>query len=95
MENQKTEQFAPNKKTRLANINIERVLGYILLIPPIYSVLIFIYQSFFDDISTFHHFWNNSWTGAYYEGGFTSALPFYFGLMAIAGAILLSKSKSK
>jgi hypothetical protein len=42
---------------------------------------------------------SNEWTGTYdYSregggGGYTSALPFYFGLMAIAGAYLIKNKK--
>jgi hypothetical protein len=75
---------------------IELVFGILLLLPAVYSVLIFPMKD--DKLQ------NSIWTGFSYvahdmHGGavntvnYTSALPFYFGLMAIAGAYLIKDSK--
>lgn len=81
---------------------IQKVLGYILLFPSVLSVFIFVAQLFNED-SLLQQFKYSIWTGyldlgfSKFEGqrgggGFTSALPFYFGLMAIAGAYLIKDS---
>jgi len=94
-------------------LNCEKIVGYILLIPPMLSVLIFLYQ-LFTGTETLHSFLvqsqigiiGTSWTGLHdfndirgaaggSGGGFTSALPLYFGLMAIAGAYLIKDSTKK
>ena len=71
-----------------------KIIGYILLSPALVSVLLFFAQLFAEDklleklletIWTGYTNWSNEGGG----GGFTSALPFYFGLMAIAGAYLI------
>lgn len=78
-----------------------RIIGLILLLPPFIGVVLFIaallgkmphYSGF--DTGTF-------WTGDLqsfgrgYDGsggaGFTSPIPIYLGIMAIAGALLFSK----
>jgi hypothetical protein len=81
------------------NKNTEKILGWMLLTPPLVSVLLFfIALTGSDTLKKFDDF--ESWTGSinYYAdagggGGYTSALPLYFGLMAIAGAYLI-KEKS-
>lgn len=83
-----------------ANNIIQKVIGYILLLPALISVLLFFALLFSEDglLSNFSH---TIWTGYINSGGFnsaggggyTSALPFYFGLMAIAGAYLIKDSK--
>ena len=88
------------KETKKRN-RLELWVGIILLIPPILSVLFFILKlTGGDPLHTFDY--SSEWTGSYgYSdkggggGGYTSALPFYFGLMAIAGALLISNSTKK
>ena len=74
---------------------LELWLGIILLTPPLISVLLFLAQLF--DIQTLRHFnFSNAWLGNIISGGgYTSALPLYFGLMAIAGSLLISNSTKK
>ncbi len=81
----------------------KKILGYTLLAPAVFSVLLFfvdfvvglIYGESLLTIAFYKYTSALAWTGRYSSdgGGFTSALPFYFGLMAIAGAILLSNVK--
>ena len=77
---------------------IELILGIILLLPPIFSVVALFLQFFGSNLmGDCFYLYNSSvnlWTGGG-EGGFTSALPFYFGLMALAGAYLISNSTKK
>ena len=75
--------------------DITNIIGYILLSPALISVLMFIAQ-FTTEKKISSGFMYTIWTGDYgYNsntgggGGYTSALPFYFGLMAIAGAYLI------
>ncbi len=88
-----TRDSAPSQPEK--SININRVIGIILLVPPSISVLLFCVNLFVskgnEDIVGLDNLSQN-WTGSYSGngGGFTSAAPIYFGLMAIAGAILLS-----
>ena len=89
-------------------INVSKVLGYIILIPSLISVVLFIIQLYDADNETLNVFLFTPWTGDYLThspssifnpggteggGGYTSALPFYFGLMAIAGAYLIKDNK--
>jgi hypothetical protein len=70
----------------------EKRIGIILLVPPIISVLAFIITFFtaYNPLSNFEY--ADQWTGQANEGGYSSALPNYFGLMAIAGAYLIRNS---
>lgn len=80
-----------------AGVKLERVFGIILLIPPILSVLLFV-LCLFDVDSEIVKLRNLSddWSGGYTDGGgYTSAAPIYFGLMAIAGAVLLKGTDLK
>ncbi len=74
---------------------LELWLGIILLTPALISVLLFLAQLF--DIDTLNNFNFSNWVGNFSGegGGFTSALPIYFGLMAIAGSLLISNSTKK
>lgn len=80
------------------NINITKILGYILLTPPLLSVLVFLFQ-LITHHDVLHIFEQTAWSGDYFVdsvyggGGYTSALPLNFGLMAIAGALLIKDSK--
>jgi len=76
---------------------IQKVIGYILLSPALISVLLFFAQLFSKD-RLLDKLLDSIWTGDWNSigggaGGYTSALPFYFGLMAIAGAYLIKDSK--
>ena len=77
---------------------IERkIIGYILLTPPVLSVFLFMANIFGFNVTPVFIKLALEWTGALNTGsgggGYTSALPFYFGLMAIAGAYLIKDSK--
>lgn len=71
-----------------------KIIGYLLLTPSVISVFIFLIQLISKN-DLLKHFLETSWTGEYnfsLDGGgagYTSALPIYFGLMAIAGAYLI------
>ncbi|MBL7863163.1 MAG: hypothetical protein JNJ65_18530 [Cyclobacteriaceae bacterium] len=78
---------------------IQKVIGYILLIPPILSVALFVLQIYFgQELKVFNitsPFFLSAWTGFIggTGGGYTSLLPLYFGIMAIAGAYLIKENK--
>lgn len=78
---------------------IQKVIGYVLLIPPIMSVAIFVLQIFIGEkmqlFSIKSPFFLSAWTGFLggTGGGFFSPLPLYFGIMAIAGAYLIKDNK--
>ena len=76
---------------------INMAIGYILLAPPILSVFLFMVNIFSVDVTPVFMKLALEWTGALNTGpgggGYTSALPFYFGLMAIAGVYLIKESK--
>jgi hypothetical protein len=84
---------------------LELILGIILLMPPVLSVLFFTIQLIPERLKpgliktwdTFSDFRYTAWTGNILGdgGGFTSALPIYLGLMAIAGALLITNSTKK
>ena len=79
--------------------NLTKLIGYVLLSPAILSVLLFVVDLVTKEklelFSNLHHIWRG--TVDYYGegggGGYTSALPFYFGLMAIAGAYLIKEKE--
>jgi hypothetical protein len=78
-------------------INLTKIIGYILLAPSIVSVLLF-FINLFSGEDILENLSSKTWKGFIYVsenggGGFTSALPFYFGLMAIAGAYLIKDNK--
>lgn len=85
----------------LNNLIMERnrfkdVIGFLLLTPALISILLFFLQLM--GINSLKAFEDSSWTGSWGAfgnggGGFLSALPIYFGLMAIAGSYLVSNSK--
>lgn len=82
--------------------DVTKIIGYILLTPSLISVLMFLSQ-LFKETKLFTNFLSTIWTGRLdfgysYDsggggGGYTSALPLYFGLMAIAGAYLIKDRK--
>lgn len=80
--------------------NIILGIGFILLIPAVISVLLFIAQLV--GIETLESFGReNAWTGWIVPAPFSSAsesraafsspLPIYIGLMAIAGSLIISR----
>ncbi len=72
--------------------NLERKIGFILLTPPLLSVVLFILNLLiyptFESVIKMSNL-GSGWTGDFIEGGYSSATPIYFGLMAISGAILI------
>lgn len=81
-------------------IKLERVLGIILLIPPLLGVIMFVLNIVSKDLgkmSNLSHEWTGDWnsSGDGGGGGYTSAAPIFLGLMAIAGALLLKGTDRK
>lgn len=74
--------------------NLERTLGIILLIPPIIGVLLFLIGLMGTELKLEGLSNPNFWSGnlANEGGGYSSPMPIYLGLMAIAGAILIKNS---
>ncbi|GAA4113307.1 hypothetical protein GCM10022393_12230 [Aquimarina addita] len=74
----------------------EKIIGMILLVPPIVGVLLFILNLFSNDFGRIVELKNLSskWTGNFSSdcGGYMSAVPIYLGLMAIAGAYLVKET---
>lgn len=68
-------------------------IGLFLLIPPMIGVLVFLITLFFDNVSALNDFENGSfWSGTRGDdGGYSSPMPIYLGLMAIAGAYLIKE----
>lgn len=81
--------------------NIQKIIGFILLFPPTLSVFLFTINLFVEDCGDIIQMSNlsSTWSGVLVigdgSGGHTSATPFYFGLMAIAGAYLIKSSKEE
>jgi len=72
--------------------DITKIIGYILLTPVIFSVLGFWWDLYDGSIIPgITNLYDTTWIG--YGESFTPALPFYFGLMAIAGAYLIKDNK--
>lgn len=84
------------KRLDLLKKNLGLILGIALLIPPIISVVLFLLELMgVGTLYAFDYSYNHSaqaWTG---QGGSTSALPIYFGLMDIAGAYLIKDAKKE
>jgi hypothetical protein len=77
-------------------LNISTVVGYILLTPPLVGVLLFTYTLFSDSGFFILNSWEDEfWSGVYSKegGGYSSTIPLYLGLMAIAGAYLIKDNK--
>jgi len=93
------------KHKKRNNVSIQSIIGIVLISPSIVSVFLFFIGLLIDsrDVDNYVNRiinmtnLNYHWFGKIYiaegGGGFTSALPFYFGLMAIAGALLLKNNK--
>ena len=73
--------------------SISTVVGYILLLPPIAGVALFIYTLFGEGAYLASFSKGSFWSGNYDNGGFSSTIPIYLGLMAIAGAYLIKDGK--
>ena len=75
--------------------DVTKIIGYILLSPALVSVLIFFINVITGEnyLSKLKYVWTGSVQYDRGGGGYTSALPFYFGLMAIAGAYLIKDKK--
>lgn len=82
---------------KTGTLTLEKIIGFILLIPPVLGVFFFLYSVFDEEkngkSAQLKHL-SGDWTGSFDTGGYTSAAPIYLGLMAIAGAILLSKGEA-
>lgn len=87
------------KQKSNSKIKIERILGIILLIPPVIGVVLFIINLFVGKIPELTNLSVYSETiiaRVYWAGilgkdmdAFISTTPIYLGLMAIAGAVLI------
>ena len=87
-------------------IKLERIFGIILLVPPILGVFMFVIDLLTNNVIGLSNL-SSYWTGYHFSGiideilevnselGHTPGLPIYFGLMAIAGAILLKGTDNK
>ena len=84
--------------TRIVNLPTRKKIGYILLIPAIWSVFAFIIITLFDEYPFKSAIqlrdFSSSWKGTYDVygdggGGYSSTLPIYIALMGIAGAYLI------
>lgn len=82
--------------------NLQKTIGYILLFPPVLSVLLFTINLLIKDSGDIVKMYNLSvnWTGDYTTNGesgagFSSTIPIYFGLMAIAGVYLITNAKEE
>ena len=71
------------------NITI-KIIGFFLIAPAVISVFLFISQLIGpSENNGINKFLYSAWIGG---NGYTSPLPLYFGLMAIAGAYLLKEN---
>ena len=89
--------------SRVKNTPIRKKIGFTLLLPAIWSVISFslitvfgenlnddsIYDDPFIESRVQMENFGSDWTGNMKEGGYSSSLPIYIGLMAIAGAYLI------
>jgi hypothetical protein len=75
--------------------NFERTFGIILLIPPVIGVLLFLIGLMGTELKLEGLSDPTFWSGNFASesgGGYSSPMPMYLGLMAIAGAILIKNS---
>jgi hypothetical protein len=93
-----TSEKEPQKQSK-QSIQLERIFGIILLIPPTIGVILFLLNLVSNDPGNIPELRNlsNNWTGDYDSdgGGYTSSAPIYLGLMAIAGALLFKGTDKK
>lgn len=76
-----------NFNFKFDNFDLIEVIGYILLIPPLLSVIYFTGSLFGIDF-------NNILDKLPYGNALISSLPVYLGLMAIAGAYLIKPNRN-
>ena len=86
-----------NNNNSDVKVNLEKVVGIILLLPPVIGVLLFLIGLLGAklDLKGLSEplFWSGDFSSN--SGGYPSPMPIYLGLMAIAGAILLKNSSKK
>jgi|SaaInlV_120m_DNA_4_1040238.scaffolds.fasta_scaffold44302_2 hypothetical protein len=77
----------------------DKIIGYIFLIPPLIGVNLFI-DRFFNSqkgLSYYETFIGKTWGGIFdnsgIDGGFATQTSIFLGLMALAGAYLITNSK--
>ncbi|NDC29734.1 MAG: hypothetical protein EBZ58_02100 [Bacteroidetes bacterium] len=91
MDNKETK----SKWEKIKELPFQKKVGYLLLTPPMFSILLLLIDLLFEvDFIHLQYFWTGDTNVDYHHGGgggFTSALPIYFGLMAIAGAYLIKE----
>jgi hypothetical protein len=79
----------------MQKVNVTKIIGFILLSPAILSVVLFLIdilaKSQLELFDNLHYMWSGAieYNGDGGGGGYSSALPLYFGLMAIAGSYLI------
>ncbi len=75
------------------NLTLQKTVGIIFIIPVVISVFLFLKQLDSDEDTLYNFSYSEGWTGKANQGtsGFQSPLPIYFGLMAVAAAILLKR----
>ena len=83
------------EENKNSEINVQKVIAVILLIPPIIGVFLFLLgltgaEFELKGLSN-PNYWSGNYSGSN-GGGYMSPMPIYLGLMAIAGAILLKNS---
>lgn len=83
---------------KIKNENTASIIGYILLIPPLFGILSFIINIVF--LSYIEHstvIFGNYYTEFFWWGSKNrpSQFPLYFGLMALAGAYLIKNDDVK
>ncbi len=83
-------------KQPVDDTNWPKVIGYILLTPAVISVFLLIVQLM--GANPLKEFESTAWTGEYgYNdggGGYSSALPIYIAIMALAGAYLIKDNSA-
>lgn len=86
---------------QLIGKHLQKIVGYTLLLPSLFSVVIFFYlhimnEAYSHTIPQIEAHVMGIYSSTFIETGNTgntSALPFYFGLLAIAGAYLVANDK--
>ena len=84
------DSFLPRIIKALKTAGTTKIIGYILLSPALFSVIVLMIDLVF---WRGHWFEGLSYVWVGFENGLINPLPFYFGLMAIAGAYLIKDKK--
>jgi hypothetical protein len=95
---EQTESQEQMKEQSKEAVRLERIIGIVLLLPPIFGVVLFFLNLLIYRVGSIPEMGNlsDNWTGNYSDGGgYMSAAPIYLGLMAIAGALLLKGTDKK